>query len=204
MVDVDRGDRRQGPPRPYRMQARAEAVEATTERIRRAAHRLFAEQPYDQVTLNQVGAHAQVTMQTVLRRFDSKESLFAAVVRWRSSQIRGERDQPPGDDPAVAVASLVDSYERWGPEILHLLGQETRSPVIAEAIESGRSFHHQWVRRVFSARLGHLSPADRRRQLEKLIAVTDLYTWKVLRHDQRLSRRRVERAILELVECSLR
>jgi hypothetical protein len=35
-------------------------------------------------------------------------------------------------------------------------------------------------------------------RLAEITAVTDLYTWKVLRRDLRLSRRDTERAILEL------
>jgi hypothetical protein len=33
----------------------------------------------------------------------------------------------------------------------------------------------------------------------QLIAVTDVYTWKLLRRDLRLSRREAERAIAELI-----
>lgn len=189
--------------RPYRMLARAQAAEATAERIREAAHQLFAEQPYDQVSLNQVARRAGVATQTVLRRFESKENLFAAVARWRSAQLRADREQAPEDDADGAVANLIGNYEQWGREILHLLAQEGRSPLIADVVESGRRFHHSWVERVFATRLTEFEHKERRRQLDKLIAVTDIYVWKVLRHDLRLPRRQVEQAMLDLVECNL-
>src|SRR5437764_2573263 len=57
----------------YRMVARAEAAEATRLRILDAARQLFADLLYDQVSLNAVAARAGVTVQTVIRRFTSKE-----------------------------------------------------------------------------------------------------------------------------------
>ena len=45
----------------------------------RVARALFAERPYDQVSLPAIAERAGVTVQTVLRRFGSKEDLFAAA-----------------------------------------------------------------------------------------------------------------------------
>jgi hypothetical protein len=78
---------RQGPrQRPYRMRARAWAAEATARAITAAARALFAERAYDEVSLPAIADRAAVTVQTVLRRFGSKEELFAAAARstpWR-------------------------------------------------------------------------------------------------------------------------
>ena len=74
--------------RPYRMKARAQAAEATAQAIIAAARVLFAERPYDQVSLPAIAQGAGVTVQTVLRRFGSKEELFAAAAQHRSGQIR--------------------------------------------------------------------------------------------------------------------
>src|SRR3712207_509407 len=86
--------------RPYRMTARAEASEATGQRILGAAQQLFGELPYDQVSLQTVAERAGITVQTVLRRFVSKEQLFAAAADVTSQQIRGERDAAPVGDAA--------------------------------------------------------------------------------------------------------
>src|ERR687886_3118575 len=112
--------------RPYRMVARADAAQATARAIVAAARRLFAEQPYDEVSLTAVAAQAGVTVQTVLRRFGAKDKLFAAAARERSEEIRAEREAgTPGD-----VSDLVAHYERWGDEQLHLIAHEARTPAI--------------------------------------------------------------------------
>jgi AcrR family transcriptional regulator len=41
---------------------------------------------------------------------------------------------------------------------------------------------------------------ERRRRLAQLVAVCDVYTWKLLRRDRGLSRRETERALVELLE----
>src|SRR5688500_17173832 len=100
--------------RPYRMTARAAASEATVQNIRDAAVRLFGELLYDQVSLQAVADRAGVTVQTVLRRFNSKEELFAAAAERMTRQIQGERDVVAAGDVADAVANTIDTYERWG------------------------------------------------------------------------------------------
>ena len=55
--------------RTYRMTARADAAERTGERITDAMLRRFAELPYDRIRLEDVAAVAEVTVQTVIRRF---------------------------------------------------------------------------------------------------------------------------------------
>jgi AcrR family transcriptional regulator len=190
----------QSPRRVYRMVARADAAEATGERILDAARELFSELLYDQVSLKAVADRASVTVQTVIRRFGSKESLFAAVARRRSLQIRQERDEAPAGDVAAAARNLVASYERWGDEQLHLLGQERRTGAMAEAVASGRRYHRSWVERVFGPWLSDLPGQERKRRAAELVAVTDLYTWKILRRDLAFSRAETEAAMRDLVE----
>jgi AcrR family transcriptional regulator len=186
--------------RTYRMVARADAAEATGERILEAARRLFKELLYDQVSLKQVADQAGVTVQTVIRRFGSKEDLFAAVAQRRSSQIREQRDQAPAGDADEAVRIVVDSYERWGDEQLHLMAQERRTEAMAAAVASGRRYHRAWVERVFAPSLGGLPAQQRKRRTAELVAVTDLYTWRIFRRDLGLSRDETEAAVRDLVE----
>src|SRR5919106_473745 len=67
------------PARTYTMRARAEAVEATRERIARAAMQRFLTEPYDDVTIASVARDAGVSHQTLLNHFESKDGLFAAA-----------------------------------------------------------------------------------------------------------------------------
>ena len=56
------------------------AAEATARAITAAARALFTEL-FNQVSLPAIADRAAVTVQTVLRRFGSKEELFAAAIR---------------------------------------------------------------------------------------------------------------------------
>jgi AcrR family transcriptional regulator len=186
-------------PRPYRMRARREAAQATARAISSAARRLFAEQPYDEVSLPAVAADAGVTVQTVLRRFGSKDRLFAAAARERSEEIRAEREAgTPGD-----VSHLVEHYDRWGDEQLHLIAHEARTPAIRTVTDAGRKYHREWVGRSFGSRLDAFPARVRRRKLAQLTAVTDLAMWGLLRRELALSRHETEAAIEELVAACL-
>ena len=141
-----------------------------------------------------------MTVQTVIRRFENKEGLLTAVVARRSAEIRTWRDQARADDREKALRHLFESYERWGDEQLHLLAQEHRNEAIAVAVDAGRRYHYTWVERVFAPQLERTRRPLRARRTAELVAVTDLYVWKVLRRDLGLSRAGCEIAIREMVE----
>ena len=182
------------------MQERARASEATGHRILEAAQQLFGELLYDQVSLHAVAVRAGVTVQTVLRRFASKDQLFAAVTQGMAQQIRHELEQTPVGDVTGAVRTKIEIYERWGDEVLHRLTQEQRTPALHAVTERGRRAHYDWVERVFGPLLADRPTDARRQQLTQLIAVTDLYVWKVLRRDLGLSREETEHAMRDLVQ----
>ena len=185
--------------RPYRMGKRAISATTNGESIFAAARKLFGELRYDQVSLDDVAAHAGVTERTVVRRFGSKEQLFAAVGADRAASIRRARDGVPAGDIPEAVRLLIGTYEDWGDEVLHLLSQERGLPGATNRVEAGRRYHAAWVERAFSPLLIQLPPALRRRRLGELVAVTDIYSWKVLRRDVGLSRAEVEASLRELI-----
>jgi AcrR family transcriptional regulator len=185
--------------RPYRMQARAEAVEATSRRILEEAFRLFTDYPYEDVSLEEVGSRSGVTKRTVLRRFESKEQLFVAAMELAGSQIRRQRYDAPVGDVAAIVRNLVEGYERWGPNRLRMIAQEHRIPVVREDVERGRRGHRDSIRRAFAPMLNGLSGPQLRRRVTGLVAITDVYTWKLLRLDLGLSRAETERTLTELI-----
>jgi len=185
--------------RRYRLGRRAVSATANGESILASARRLFGEFRYDQVSLDDVAAQAGVTERTVVRRFGSKEQLFGAVGVERAASIRRARDEVPAGDIPAAVRLLVGTYEEWGDEVLHLLSQEHGLAGVANNVEAGRRYHAAWVEGAFSPLLGELPPAVRRRRLGELVAVTDIYYWKVLRRDVGLSRAEVEASLRELI-----
>ncbi len=165
------------------MVSRAAAAEATADRILDAGQELFGELLYDQVSLEMVAERAAVTVRTVMRRFGSKEQLFAAVADRMSIHVRADREAVPAGDPIEAIGGVIRNYERWGAYVLHYLAQESRTPSIAAILARGREYHHSWVERTFGLTLGDFPAEARRRRLAQLLVITDIYVWKLLRLD---------------------
>jgi AcrR family transcriptional regulator len=185
--------------RPYRQGARAAATAENTHRVVAAAEKLFAERLYDQVSLGDVAREAGVGLQTLIRRFPTKEALIAGVGEEVRERILAQRSEAPVGDVDGAVANLVEHYEETGDMTLHLLAQESRVQPFAEATENGRRLHRDWTARVFAPHLDGLRPSDRELRLAQLVAICDVYTWKLLRRDQGLSRARTERALAGMI-----
>jgi AcrR family transcriptional regulator len=186
--------------RPYEMRVRAKAAAATGERIMAVARVLLERHYYDDVTLDAVAADAGVTVQTVIRRFGSKEGLVQAIVDAAGPRIRSQRDEAPAGSVSGAIKNLVEHYEDVGSVILHFLRQEERVAPFAEVTRSGRSYHADWVERVFASWLELRSGVERARLRAQLVAACDLQTWNVLRRQEGLSRRQTELAMVQLVE----
>lgn len=182
--------------RGYIQRRRAESAAATGTNILRAAAELFVEAG-EEPTLDAVASRAGVTVQTVLRRFGSKEGLARAAVADASQRVSDARGAAPVGDVEGAIANLVEHYVEWGSIALRLLALEGGGTALAGAAAEGRAFHHAWVERVFAPLLVAMPDAPRR--LVQLIAVTDVYVWKLLHHDLGLSREDAEAAIVDLV-----
>lgn len=186
------------------MTTRAQATAATGERIVSVAMDCFLTRPFDQVSLEDIAARADVTVQTVLRRFGNKDALLAVALNTRAGVVRAERDAAVCHDVGKTIGVLVAHYERYGDEQLHLLAQEARALPIAAAVQAGRSYHHRWVRRTLAPHLPSFGTAERRRRVAQLIAATDLWVWKVLRRDVGLSPSDTEISIRATVDRTLR
>ena len=189
--------------RTYRQGARAAAAADNTRRISAAAEELFAERLYDQVSLADVARRAGVGLQTLIRRYETKEGLVRGVAESAAARVEDQRGEVTPGDARGAVANLVEHYEQMGDLVLRLLAQEDRVSAFAEATERGRALHRDWVRRVFAPFLEPLPRSDRELRTAQLVALCDVYTWKLLRRDQGLSRARTERAMAGMVGALL-
>lgn len=185
------------------MRARAEAVAATRRSITEAWLSLFADVYYGEITLDLVAARAGVTVQTVIRHFGSKDELFASVAHEIAADEAARRAASPVGDAPEAIRALVGHYERIGDVMLRLLAQEDRLPALRDAADVGRGIHQDWVERAFAPDLEALGPAERRRRHGQLVAMTDIFVWKVLRRDVGFGRRRTEEAMTEMVTALL-
>ena len=189
--------------RRYRMGARAEAVAATRQAIVDAYLALVVDREYDEITLESVAERAGVTVQTVIRRFGSKEELFATVARETAAQEVAFRAEAIPGDVRDAVRSLVARYERIGDVVLRVLAQEDRFPALREVTDEGRKIHYGWVERAFSPFLEPLSPGERRRRRGQLVALTDIFIWRLLRRDLGFGQRQTELAMTEMIDALL-
>jgi len=185
--------------RSYHQTARAEAAEETRLRIVRAAFQLQAERLTTEISLEDVAGLAEVSVQTILRRFGSKAGLFEQSVGWINTEIAAERQAPAGDI-ATAIRVLVDHYEKRGDFALLMLAQETSHAHVRRMSEAGKDTHRTWVAEIF----GPLLPSPQSDELVDLLVVaTDVYTWKLLRRDRGYSRQQTEQRMNALVAAVL-
>jgi AcrR family transcriptional regulator len=193
-----------GDKRPYRMEARAEAATATRASIAGAWLALSRILDYDEITLDLVAERAGVAVQTVIRHFGSKEQLFVTVARDVAAEEASLRELTSVGDVEEAVRAVVGHYERIGEIVLRLLGQENRFPAIREITDEGRRIHYEWVERAFAPFLADANRTERRRRRAQLIALTDIYTWKLLRRDLGLGTRETTAAMAQMVNAVLK
>jgi AcrR family transcriptional regulator len=182
--------------RKYTMGARAQAVEQTRRRILDALIGLAGERPFAEITLDTIAERAGVSVQTVLRQFGSRDSLFAEAIEVATADTERERRTTPGDvDGAVRI--LVDHYERLGRTALLMLAQEGYDDVARKATDRGKAMHRTWVREAFAP------VTDDEGALDLLVVATDVYAWKLLRLDRGHSRALTERRLHDLVDAVL-
>jgi AcrR family transcriptional regulator len=181
------------------MRARAESARATFRRILDAAETLFVERWYDEVTLEQVAEQAGVSKQTVLRRFGSKEALFAAVADELAERQAARLAKVPAGDLAKAAAALTAEYERTGLTTIRLVALEHRFPALTPVLAHGRERRRAWIEQTLAGILPARSSKDYSRRLAVVLDVTSASTWGMLRLESRLSRKETERAVHELL-----
>lgn len=183
----------------YSMGARAEAVAETRDRIARAMLKLALAQPFEDITLVAIAHASGVSHQTVLNHFESKEGVAVAAARILAHDTRAARAKAEPGDLAGTIAVLVGEYERIGDANARWAMSSERLGSLAALLDQARVEHQAWLTRMF----GEMLPGARhaqRRALLALHAATDVYTWKLLRRDLRLTRQETEAVITELVK----
>jgi hypothetical protein len=97
-----------------------------------------------------------------------------------------------GDIPAL-VAALADDYEITGDATVRLLALEEKVPSLQPLLAQGRDGHREWVATMLGAP----------ELTAELVVATDVYTWKLLRRDQGLSRDQTVASMLKIVDALL-
>jgi hypothetical protein len=139
----------------------------------------------------------------VIRRFGTKDGLARAVGEWVAPQVAANLGDPVSGDPAQVAGAFARHYERWALLTERTLHQQDASPVLAEQAEGGRRAHRAWVAAAFAPRLGALGPDARRQTLARLVAVTGVELWLVLRRDEGLEHDDACAALTDLIRAVL-
>jgi AcrR family transcriptional regulator len=188
--------------RSYRQTARAEAAEETARRIVEAFVARLMTQWYDEITLDRIAADAGVTVQTVVRRFGGKDGLLADAAHALGARIDATRGTEPGSADKV-IAKLLEDYEQTGDAIVRLLALEARHPALQTILSFGRQSHRDWIGGLFARDLSTLDASARKRALDALVIVTDVYTWKLLRRDMGRSAAATQATLEQLMDGTI-
>jgi AcrR family transcriptional regulator len=185
--------------RPYQQTTRAAAAEDTRRRIIEAFSARLRTAWFDEITLDAIARDADVTVQTVVRRFMSKEGLLQAAVAEMGQHVRVNRKLSSAT-PAAAAAVLAKDYEQNGDLMMRLLDQEGRHPALKHVCDIGRRGHREWLAETFAH---ELQGPDAEPRLDSLVVATDLYTWKLLRRDMGRPVRTYRQIVEAQVEAAL-
>src|SRR3990170_1041298 len=107
-------------PRPYSMAKRAEATDHTRRRIEAALIRLLGARPYNDITVVEIAAEADVAVRTVQRHYHTKDDLLLGACLRRTQSVAEQMQDLSAESAQVLIQSLVraqfDFYEKHSTE----------------------------------------------------------------------------------------
>jgi AcrR family transcriptional regulator len=187
--------------RPYKQVARAEARQRTREALLGAAIEELTQGHWEKASLQELARRAQVTKQTLLRHFGSKDGLLVQAMAESAVEMYKQRWSTHPGDVLDAVDSVLDHYEAWGERGLRVVEWlEGGNPAIAGLARMARKIHYDWVEYAFGPQLAHRHGEDRLRCRAALIALCDVHTWWLLSHDLGLERAAVRATLTTAIE----
>jgi AcrR family transcriptional regulator len=189
--------------RAYKMRQRAESVEATKTRILEAFRELLREKLNpDAITVEETASRGGVSAMTVARHFRTKAALIDALEAWGRDHMAGVRSAPVGDVRA-AIKGLFDDYEQSGDFFLQTQALEYTRPRMHQWLNRGRALHRRWVESAFAPQLAGIPRREREEVVTGVAVVCEVSTWKQLRRDLGLSRRKAESILSRMVAALL-
>lgn len=172
--------------RPYRQVARAASTEETRNRIVVAFDAAMRDRQMDDITLDEIAVAAGTTRQTVIRLFGGKDGLVESFVEHFARGVKQRRVMRANASPRRVAEALFEDYEAIGDFVIRMLAQEDRHPVLSIWHNIGRATHRAWITQSFEASLPSAAP-ERESVIAQLVIAGDVYTWKLLRRDFKLS-----------------
>ena len=96
---------------------RIRRMQAARQEVERAALRLFAEQGYEQTTVEEIAEAAGISVRTLFRYYSSKQHLlFGDVAQGRIDLLRTALwARPPTEAPLVAIEGALDDLDLRDP-----------------------------------------------------------------------------------------
>jgi AcrR family transcriptional regulator len=188
------------PRRPYRQVVRARAQQRTRDALISTAQSEFFAGRWEEVSLDAIAARAQVTKQTLLRHYGSKDGLLEEAVRQGFDEVRAQRFNAPAGDVKRAVQNLLEHYEQWGERAIRIGAVDGPGEVAIGLARRARQLHYDWVDHAFGPFLQELGARERGRRRAALIALCDVHAWWLLSHELELPRAEVRATLIGAIE----
>jgi len=165
------------------MGKRAKQAAQTDQAILKAVAKLWLTTPLPEITLEEVADNAGVTVRTILRKFGSKEDLFAASIAQDAGKFEQDRRRATPGDLEDILKILLEEYELMGNAVIRTIYVEDQFEVAHQILNRGRQYHREWCREVFAPFLPAQSSAGYETTLTSFVTATEIYLWKLLRKD---------------------
>jgi AcrR family transcriptional regulator len=188
--------------RPYKQVARAEARGLTRTTLLNVAIEEFTTGHWEQMSLQELAGKAQVTKQTLLLHFGSKDGLLTQALAHSAAEMYTPPrwSAVPGDVEG-AVENVLDHYEAWGERSLRVATWlESGPPVLANISRLARQMHHEWVENAFAPQLERRYGDEYVRCRAALITLCGVHTWWLLSHDLEFERAAVQATLTTAIE----
>jgi len=173
---------------PYNNTRRLIGAENTKIEIIKAFGNLWSRHSIKDITLDMVAKEAGVTTKTILRKFESKDGMINESLFYLATEIKGERTLATVGNIDEILKALLSNYEKMGEAAIRTINLESELEIARQIGAKGRALHRDWCIQMFSPYLPNEQSADYEIQLTSFIAATEIYLWKLMRKDLKLSK----------------
>jgi|GEM_PF-1331793 len=185
---------------PYDNSKRLIDAENTKIKIIKAYGSLWSSHSIKNITLEMVAKEAGVSTKTILRKFESKNGLTNESLVYLAGEIESERTITKVGDVNEILKALLLNYEKMGEAAIRTINLEPELEVARQIGAKGRALHRDWCIQMFAPYLPNEQSADYEIQLTSFIAATEIYLWKLMRKDLKLSKEQTFSIFKNLVE----
>ena len=175
-------------------------AENTKIEIIKAFGNLWSSYSIKDIKLEMVAKEARVTTKTILRKFKSKDGLINESLSYMAAKIESERTLTNGKDIDDILKALLSNYEKMGEAAVRTINLESELEIARLIGAKGRELHRDWCIRMFAPYLPNEQSDDYEIQLTSFIAATEIYLWKLMRKDLKLSKEQTFSIFKNLVE----